>query len=254
MTDNNPSGPKENSAGGDQPTAKEHNITAAINAFEAKYEAAQADNSKNDSDVLLWTKRAAKGVFVYTALTVVIACASIYGTILTRKSLSDVQRAFITVTQLEIQPRIIGNQLLGWTINPIVENSGTTAPRNLFYVFGFGNPSKTAQKLRDPIDFPSLRDIERHKNMKAMVMGPQSKISNFTTLNGFTVSSLLGKDLEASTGEFVWGALVYGDVFAPEAKHITEFCFIMDRTTLVENKTVPYERCDHHNCTDDDCK
>jgi len=211
-------------------------------------------------------------LFSISLLVVAVSQLSIYsrqaGIMSTQANIADQQtkimqqtgRAFITVSQLEIIPRISNNEVFAWTINPIVENSGTTAPRNLYYSFGFGGPymfewPPKKPKLRDPPGFPSIADILAHKGMKATVMGPQSKVSNFTTLNGFLASSLFGYDFDASTGEFVWGVLVYGDAVDPEAQHITEFCFILDRTTLVpESKTVPYERCDNHNCTDDECK
>lgn len=59
--------------GNGQLASNNHDIVVAIKALEAKYDAAQKDRPEHDRQTLLWTKRTAKGVFIYTAPTLIIA-------------------------------------------------------------------------------------------------------------------------------------------------------------------------------------
>lgn len=55
---------------------------------------------------------------------------------------------------------------------------------------------------------------------------------------------------------FIIGNIRYKDVFS--AKHLTQFCFIIDKDTLSRNPTPllmeSMKHCVTHNCSDDDCK
>jgi hypothetical protein len=176
-----------------------------------------------------------------------------------RQALTAVQRAFIVVDHLEFLPQYLPNgEVLTWIINPVVVNSGNTPTRHLYWLIGFGGPGldkmrPNVPKPRDPPEFPSIRDIRSHKGMTSGIIGPHSEVKNLTTLNGAMDWVLEGNDLQVDSGSFVWGTFHYGDAFDPDAGHIMEFCFILDRPALVGKKTVPYERCDHHNCADDEC-
>jgi hypothetical protein len=78
MAGNNPDGPEDDGSGGQRQAAKEQDIAAAINSLKAKYETAQNQQSDHDSKVLLWTKRATKGVFFYAFLTFIITAISFW--------------------------------------------------------------------------------------------------------------------------------------------------------------------------------
>ena len=178
---------------------------------------------------------------------------------LTKEGLLDVQRAFVSVSALDIYPikRSTG-EVDRWIVNPIVVNSGTTPTKNLYWIIGFGNPVIASGPIDkepplDPPDYPSLSDLMHHKNMKRGTISPQVSIRNFTTLIGFTPDRL--HTTWIVTGQFVYGAFVYGDVIDPIPRHVTEFCFMFNSTALVDDQFLPpYERCAHHNCTDGACR
>jgi len=95
MADDNPQGPKDDSDAGKKPATEKHEIAAAINSLEAKYESAQQHRPEHDDQVLSWTRRTAKGVFVYTALTFGITIAAICSAFYSRQSLRLTREIFI---------------------------------------------------------------------------------------------------------------------------------------------------------------
>jgi hypothetical protein len=56
--------------------------------------------------------------------------------------------------------------------------------------------------------------------------------------------------------DFVWGVIRYKDVFFPKTEeHVTEYCFIVTRPPDISADSILiYDRCDWHNCTDEQCK
>jgi hypothetical protein len=174
----------------------------------------------------------------------------------------SVQRAFIVVDHLDISAvRFPSGQVERWIVNPVVTNSGNTPTVNLYYQIGFGAPTDMTRWPSDkepPFDnsmFPSLIEVRKHEKGGWVrgVVGAHSAVSNFTVLNGFMGSSLHGPGTWQNTGQYAWGSFVYGDVFDNRPKHVTEFCFVMYRTTMVNDQFAPYGRCNHHNCTDEEC-
>lgn len=95
MPPNNHSDQSGNADGGDEPTSKEHQIAVAIDSFKAQYKAAQSDSSDHEKKAIIWTRWAAVGVFIYTAITVGIFITSIYQTKIAKDSLIAANRALI---------------------------------------------------------------------------------------------------------------------------------------------------------------
>lgn len=93
MAQDNPNG--SDGDGGKKPTAEQLQIAAAISSLEAKYEAAQKNRTEHDRKALLWTKRTAKGVFVYTALTVGITVASLWSSWIAQRAVNLTAKNFI---------------------------------------------------------------------------------------------------------------------------------------------------------------
>jgi hypothetical protein len=173
-----------------------------------------------------------------------------------------VQRAFIVVDHLDISAvRAPNGQVERWIVNPVVTNSGNTPTVNLYFSIGFGGSGDMTGRREPPFDpgnFLPLTDIRRHDNpglWRRGIVGPHTSVTNFTVLNGFMAETLRNPPGGwTNTGQYIWGAFVYGDVFDGRPKHITEFCFVMARTTMVGDQFAPYQRCNHHNCADAECE
>jgi hypothetical protein len=134
MTEDNPTG--SDGRGGKNPSAEQLNIAAAINSFEAKYETAQKGRPEHDRQALLWTKRTAKGVFIYTALTVGITAAAIWSSWNAQRAVDLSARNFI----VDQRPYIWLTNNLG---SPQVWNKRTDGKVQITWAFHYTNYGKT---------------------------------------------------------------------------------------------------------------
>jgi hypothetical protein len=64
------------------------------------------------------------------------------------------------------------------------------------------------------------------------------------------------KIIKLKQGFFIWGWVVYTDVFPGTKLHITEFCQKLRGLTFFQDGTLTFEwdTCRHHNCVDDYCE
>jgi hypothetical protein len=53
-----------------------------------------------------------------------------------------------------------------------------------------------------------------------------------------------------SWGDGLWGYVV---PYPPRHAHGTLLSFVLYNTTIVGDQLVPYGRCNHHNCADEEC-
>jgi hypothetical protein len=217
-----------------------------------------ADAAKTQADRL---EDLVKGMKEQAANTLTLGQAAQSANTIAKTASTAVQRAFIVVDTLNIYPvRMQNGAVKSWIVNPVVTNSGNTPTVNLYFQIGFGSSTDMSQwpvnkePPYDNLSFPSLPQIRTHHEWQRGVIGPHASVTNLTVLNGFEADSLHGPGNWASTGEFTWGAFIYGDVFDKRPHHITEFCFVMYRTTMVFDQFAPYGRCNHHNCADKECE
>jgi hypothetical protein len=240
-------------------------FAALIETIKAEGKASRAEKSK-ECGTAQFPEYVSIGIIAVTMLAIVMQVremVKVYDPIrdqaeTAKNGLRSVQRAFITVPKLNSYPRTYNGKIISWIVDPVVVNSGTTPTVNMHYTIGFGGPDMhkwptDKQNPVDPIVFPTLDDLMSLKGMARTIIGPQSTIDNLTSLNGFTADILTGHDLQAETGEFVYGAFIYGDVFEHKPTHITEFCFAVIRTTLTNDNMLHFSRCRHHNCADEEC-
>ena len=220
---------------------------------------AAKDQATAAKDLASAAKKQADKTDALAGDTHTLAMAASEANVIARTASRSVQRAFIVVDHLDIYAvRLPSGQVDRWIVNPVITNSGNTPTKNLFISINFGgqdmtNWPKEKQPPVEPPNFPSLSDIRKHQGWQRGVVGPHAN-TNFTVLNGFMAYGLRGPGSFADTGEFTYGAFIYGDVFDDRPRHITEFCFSMGRTTMVDEQFVPYGRCKQHNCADEECE
>ena len=204
------------------------------------------------------THTLAQQAVTQSAQTTSLATAAKEANSIARKASVSVQRAFIVVDHLDILAKRTPSGDVGtWIVNPVVSNSGETPTRNMHLMIDFDARDVTPlgkEPPTDPSNFPSLSEIRSHIGWQRGIVGPHASVSNFTVLNGFGGSDLNRKDGFTLTGHFVYGVFIYGDVFDERPLHITEFCFTLYRTGIVGDQFLPYGRCAHHNCADQECE
>jgi hypothetical protein len=251
MAEGNPEGPDGD---GDKPASKNQDIIAAINSIETKYGSSQKERTEHDRQVLLWTKRAAKGVFIYTGLTVVIAIASVFATMISRDALISVQRAFVVPAGLKWDP--IGDaqiKKVKWNIYATWQNSGNTPTRNLrtlvVKAFSIG-----ILNFDDPLG--SNFDIPEDASDKVIpsFLGPKA------TMDGGPVE-IGGEDLarvqQNGVPLVIGGVARYDGILWGDKPHVTKFCFFVTEVRgdplRLDYLTTASRICKTNNCADDEC-
>jgi hypothetical protein len=185
------------------------------------------------------------------------------------KALTEVQRAFITVSELKQDPITDKDgKVSSWRFTPIIKNSGTTPaeavtlvsviphqefiarPRNLtperygFVSFKVGAP-------RDPDELIAERESVP-VYLSNFAIGPQGGVTASQLSDELTINDVQNS-FANRIGRFFYGSIHYSDVF--ETQHISKFCFRTDGMTIRgPGDAFPLQSlCKHWNCTDQSC-
>ena len=175
-----------------------------------------------------------------------------------RESLESVQRAFITYKGTQSERMIVPPGKYVHVFSPVFENSGTT-------------PARAAIGAFDCAPHLSSEPNE------AMFKGTKARWSTIMTIGPKAIQNPGNKHMDETDlwlrdlgddpitrlqkaiwmpRSFVWGWVVYKDVFQRTPPHLTEFCEELNGATAVSpgGKVIfDYLKCAHHNCTDEDC-
>lgn len=183
------------------------------------------------------------------------------------EGLQSVQRAFVNFGGLQIGVKIVGlpdgktwqgNEIaVGWT------NSGNT-PAKSIAIRGFIQAWRT--------DLPEGFAFPENKVNTPAVIGPKANYSDNDTVS----KTDLMDAWHGNTHIFLWGSLLYKDVFQGDPDRLSEFCVELTHITLTPAATPPapatgqpaapvaaepdnlvgfqWQACKEHNCYDEDCK
>ncbi len=225
MTDNNPTGSDGNSGGDDKPPTKYHGIAAAINSLEAAYESTHKHRHENDEHALLWAKRAAKGVFIYTALTVAIVGAGIWSSWnaqravdLSAHNVVVEQRPYLWLAATNEGPAIHnspdGKVQITWSW--FYTNYGKTPARHLMFdhLIRLGNDKPFLPPFDDPAH------PHPHPNIGAPL--PPGKIDTATVVSPPIAATDAADLFLADSGVTIAGILTYEDAYGNGYE--TDFC------------------------------
>jgi hypothetical protein len=273
LADNNPESNHDHDEEADKPFADNRDVINAIEALGGKYETAQGERSEHDTKTLFWTRTAGVGVLVYTGITALIMVASIASAIYSWRTLTEVQRAFITVSELKIEHvDSADGKVKLLRLTPAIKNTGTTPavgvslvlmnPLNDWTVapFNLSPPIyfSLSGKIGAPRDPDELMDNSGASYLrKDFVIGPEG---------GSLTASGLSTDLPATSGftamqngmgRFIYGSIHYFDVF--DHPHLSKFCFRTDGIKMITTSNpddieLRQDLCSHWNCTDGYCK
>jgi hypothetical protein len=221
-----------------------------VNDLRKQHKTEHDEETAHNKKQLRWTKIAAGVVFIYTAIMAIQAW-------LMWESFVSVQRAFVsgqfepTISRVFDPARNIYVALLvsrmGWM------NGGTTpGVHALQWVWrGDHEPSED--------DF---KGTSIPKPAPTFSIGPRAPAYSLN------VSFELGDIVDLETGRikrehrsYVWGWMVYRDVFPFTKPHITEVCQLVDTVGKVDTGNVgnpptyntSFIYCAQHNCTDEEC-
>jgi len=200
----------------------------------------------------------AAGIAGATLVSLIIYACITYGqlnearksNIISRESLTSVQRAFIGFVKFtEERSQGLGGHI--WRISAMVENSGTTPAVPVI------NYVKTARLPSEP-DEIRFRGNDTH--FPSTSIGPKAVqgLSQIRETENFIMGEELG-DLSHPSPKFdpalfVWGWVAYRDIF--ETPHVTEFCAKMIDAGISKYPPIVqpnWKQCEDHNCIDNYC-
>ena len=187
---------------------------------------------------------------------------------ISRESFSSVQRAFITITDVNISrgnperyPEGIPRSEF-WMILPVIENSGNTPTKRLRWMNALSmtvGPEQDPDKLAVDIGKNASSDPSP---WNYGVLGPKAKMTldyggNRVFLKDAAISEL--PDVDRKEGKIMWqGVIRYYDIFPNTPEHVMKFCYFVraDRADANGRIGTPYAiQCGGHtNCADDECQ
>jgi hypothetical protein len=179
---------------------------------------------------------------------------------ISRESLESVQRAFLTLTNVDMNRLKRSAESHYYEFVPTYENTGATQATGSINYFNYGvlddEPSEAA--FIGEINLRSARATIGPK----MTQGGGRKFVEENVIFGIDLgdnplSTLPGARFNKHI--VMWGWAAYQDVFPRTRPHITEFC-----QKLIGYQVAPDPNpaqmirfsgagCNHHNCTDEDC-
>ncbi len=170
---------------------------------------------------------------------------------ISRKSLEDVQRAFVSPRKVEITPITANNpkQAVAVQIDFGWENNGTTPARALTQHM---STRWDAKPIPDDFVFQDEWLPGDERSIRATYISPKGSLGGGKFL---VPSATLLQIYSGTLHVYYWGWAKYTDAF--QQRHVTESCFeLRSNGTAFDLKNgFPFhlDECARHNCVDDDC-
>jgi hypothetical protein len=177
---------------------------------------------------------------------------------ISRKSLIEVQRAFVTPNGMNFELKKEGGGISVWRVVANVVNSGNTPTYNAKYrsAMGANMPIKDPGRAMFPLDGGMLdpedgfigNNNQLYKPLDTrlgrFLLGPHVIIPIF--------DALLPDEQMRRTLTIVGAYIEYDDVVA-KGHHRTKFCYVI--SAINDDTITPaYAPCEYWNCADDECK
>ncbi len=186
----------------------------------------------------------------------------IHSNTISLESLVSVQRAFVTLSAIENERLVRPPGIHYYRFAPWWTNGGATVARSTITYFDMKrleNEPTNDQFKGKPGPF-SPADI----GPKAQDMGSYQVVDE-TELFGIDLGNIPLRQLPKAQFDqhwYLWGWVVYRDVFPDTKPHVTEICQHTSNYQLIAPRS-PWDHpdfkftntyCGHHNCTDEDCE
>jgi hypothetical protein len=249
---------EKHAAGADQPAKRQQAISALsadFQRFVQAYKTYREEHDANEREKYVWEKRTARGVWLYTLLTVGIVAISLCQLRTSRDTEERQLRAYVSVNDV-IVTTIAGTLAPDnskWRLNIGMQNTGTTpTERATVRLHAEVRDSKFSADFvpqDEPTDITDPGNIAPHAAITSRSV-PESAISTAELIQVRDHSKFL----------YVWGWSKYWDVFRDTNRHITKFFYQVEVYGDVEHAFEPgaffrgkWLIQPTGNCTDDEC-
>ena len=237
-TNNTPSDPNQNSQ-----------VSFALNSIYRRY---RAESAKSDRHYYVQRIIGISTVFIVTAYTV--ATFDLLG--LTKQSFSDVQRAFVFVSSVQVAD---GTGPNAKRIQLVWQNSGNTPTSDLsIYISGCIRKTEPDKSFKFPEVDGDCNIIKNPEIVKSL-LGPKFTIPSIELRLRDEAIPIINQHIGTI---YIWGWARYNDVFNPGSvptKHVTRVCFAVtdffsEHSSSGDTLRAAYYQCKYGNCADEECK
>ena len=179
------------------------------------------------------------------------------------EALTSVQRAFVTYQTAKMQRmkrNLAKNAPHYWEISAIIENSGTTPAISV--ITSFQAKSGLSVEPNEELFKGNGKDMSPPGTVGSKVLEdvgpistPEAAIFGRDFADNFSNVTITNFDPRT----FLWGWIVYKDVFHDTAPHLTEYCRQIGQVSVIRDLSHPdpqvtfnWHACRDHNCTEHD--
>ncbi len=159
------------------------------------------------------------------------------------------QRAYISVTGLNIRHSQFNPKLVSYTVSPIVVNSGNTPTKNLWWTAVFGtNPVTVDQE-------PTSEDLTSAAHNYG-TLGARQEVRDLIQQPIPTEDAAILRQSYARKHIPIYGAIVYEDgISDPPVIHVRRYCYsLYVNPYFTDPKGFSYTMCGgRSNCEDEEC-
>ena len=179
-----------------------------------------------------------------------------------------VQRAFITISDVEINPIYDNGEITHWALRINIENSGSTpsvdlnvVPTNTDFPVG---PQEGWSKIYPSVRLPNVPNdpedarsiLQRGGISLRALIGPHAKypIISFGLPAAEGAPHGITAILAGKMRAFTYGAIHYHDIFKGTPEHVTKYCFGIGAEKTRDGIRPQSYPCAHWNCADEECQ
>jgi hypothetical protein len=196
-----------------------------------------------------WTRNAVIAAVIYATIAAFQYSEMRKATEINRAALVATQRAYVSVTGLNIRQSTFNPKLVSYIVSPIVVNSGNTPTKNLWWTAVFGIPPVTVDQESTTEDLGSATH-------NYGTLGARQEVRDLIEQPIPTEYADILRGSYARKHIPVFGALVYEDGMSyPPVIHVRRYCYSLYVNPYFTPPTsFSYVMCGgRSNCEDEEC-
>jgi hypothetical protein len=196
-----------------------------------------------------WTAGAVLAACIYAAIAACQLRGIQEANRISHDALVATQRAYVTVTGLNIRQSTFNPKLVSYIVSPIVVNSGNTPTKNLWWTAVWGTPPT------DVANEPTEEDLTG-ENHNYGTLGARQEIRDLIEQPIPTEQAAILRQSYARKHIPIYGALVYEDgISDPPILHVRRYCYsLYVNPYFTPPNGFSYTTCGRRsNCEDEEC-
>jgi len=233
----------------DNAASKNPSTTAQASFVSNVIPAEPNENSSNRGEHPLWEKLAVLVAIGLLIANIFQVCAVKKGNDIAKNAYQSGQRAFIVYEDMTHTMNVITNPMgkdtIVFDIAAKWQNAGNTpAVRAISLIAA----SEQEEELTEQKFLGTIPEVLAKEPVSAI--GPKIPFTSGPMHTDESFADSAGKT------RYIWGWVVYSDIFPKTEAHVTEFCYRVTKIEKIDIVNYSFAKttaCTHHNCIDEFC-